>query len=104
MIEKVLLIAFFSYGYCSTFWEGMIFEKIGDWLKERLPEYIQKPLFLCPICNAFWSGTAIYWIFWANDWKEWLLVCICAIGINAVIVNLINKIEAISENLLPPDE
>lgn len=74
----------------------MIFESVGNWVERNFPEYLYKPLGGCAICAAFWFSTAIYWIMWANDWKEWVLVAIGSVGFNAIVVNLINKIEDIS--------
>lgn len=103
MVTIIIVISLFSYGWCAMFWDGQIFDKVGDWLEDRLPEYITKPLFLCPICCSFWTGTAIYWwIFEGSDWRVWLLVCVCSIGLNAIVVNLINKIEDISK--LPAED
>lgn len=101
MVEEIFIVALFSYGWCATFWPEQIFHGVGEWLKERLPEYITKPLFECPICNAFWVGTLRYWIFGGDVWYDWLTISVCAVGWNAVIVNLINKIQDISD---PPDK
>lgn len=91
MIEKILIISLWVIGYCCTFWEGMIFERIGLWLETRLPEWIQKPLYACFICACFWWGSALYWLVWGNSWKEWAIVVIAAMGLNAAISKLIPK-------------
>lgn len=91
MIEKILIISLWVFGYCCTFWEGMIFGNIGNWLDERLPWWIAKPLYQCYICSCLWWGTAIYWIFLGSDWKEWFLVIIAAMGLNAVLSKLFKK-------------
>lgn len=93
MIEKIIIISLFTIGYCCTFWEGMIFEKIGDWLEAHLPEWINKPTWQCYICTCFWLGTALYWLLWGAGWKEWLLTVIPAMGLNAVISQFTNKPE-----------
>ncbi len=97
VLEYIFIVALISYGWCSCFWPEMIFEKIGDWLEARLPEIITKPLFSCPICNAFWTGTIMYWTLFGNDPVDWLIISIGAAGVNAIVVNLINKLEDISE-------
>lgn len=97
MVEHIFIIAFISYGWCACFWEEHIFEKVGDWLYDRLPEFITKPLYDCPICNSFWMGTAIYWTMWGHDWKEWAMISMGAVGLCAAIVNIINKIEDIGD-------
>ncbi len=104
MVEKILIVALFSYGYCATFWPEQIFHGVGEWLSKRLPEWLCKPMFDCPLCNSFWVATLIYWIFWGNVWHEWIIISVCSIGVNAVIVNLINKVEDISDAIKPPNE
>lgn len=89
---NILIISLWTIGYCCCFWEGMIFEKIGDWLDKRLPEYIQKPLYACFICACFWYGTVIYLIFMA-DYSlhfneivgQWFITVIPAMGLNAAL-------------------
>lgn len=88
MLEKILIISLWTFGYCCTFWEGMIFGGIGNWLDEKLPEWIAKPLYQCYICACFWWGTAIYLVFWRNSWQEWFLTVIPAMGLNAVLSKL----------------
>lgn len=103
MVREIVIVALFSYGYCATFWSDMIFEKVGDWAERKLPKKLWLPLGGCPICNAFWVGTLMYWIFWGNVWTDWLMISISAAGFNAIFVNLINKIEDISTTLRPPE-
>lgn len=94
MIEKIIIISLFTIGYCCTFWEGMIFEKIGDWMDAHLPEWINKPTWSCYICTCFWLGTALYWLVFPHctkfiEWNgkafEWGLCIGAAMGLNAVI-------------------
>lgn len=93
MIEKVALISFWVIGFCCTFWDEMIFGKVGSWLDERLPEYISKPLYGCFICACFWWGSAIYWIFLGSDVKEWFIVVVAAMGVNAALSKLFAREE-----------
>lgn len=97
MIIQILIIALVVYGYSATFWKGHIFEKIGDYLKDRLPEYICKPLFQCPICSAFWYGTAIYFIWGFGFWYHWPLVVVGAMGVNAVIVKITGALDDMAD-------
>ena len=85
MIEKIFIMSFFTIGYCCTFWEGQIFERIGNWLDERLPEFIAKPLYACFICACFWFGSAIYFLFLYTSIQEWFLCVISAVGLNAAL-------------------
>lgn len=99
MIEKIIIISLFTIGYCCTFWEGMIFERVGNWLETHLPEWVNKPTWQCYICTCFWLGTALYWIVWHNNVVEWLLCVIPAMGLNAVISEFTNKEQEAKEVL-----
>ena len=87
MIELSILIAFSVLFINSTTWEGMIFEDVANYLDTKLPEWITKPLYGCPICQTFWWGSAFYILYHGWD-KELLIVVFCAAGINAAIANL----------------
>lgn len=102
MIEKIIIISLFTFGYCCTFWPGMILERIGDWLELHLPEWLNKPLWQCYICACPWLGTILYWFVFPYCKKfieyngnvfEWILCIIPAMGLNAVINELTNKKE-----------
>ncbi len=88
MIEMIFIISFWVMGFCCVFWEGMLLEGLGDYLKLRLGEKIYKGLFGCFICACFWWGSLIYWIVWHNSFKEWFIVVIAAMGVNATIAKL----------------
>lgn len=96
MIEYILIASLFSYGWVTAFSSGHIFENIGNLAENNLPEKIYKPIIGCVICNAFWIGTIMYWIFWGDYWVHWLVVAISASGLNAIFSNIINKLEDIS--------
>jgi len=56
MLLTVLMISLITIGIFVTTWENMIFYKPAKWLKSKLPEWLHKPLFSCPICMAsFWT-------------------------------------------------
>jgi len=88
MIEKIIITSLFVFGYCCTFWEGMIFEKVGDWIETKLPEYICKPLFSCFICTTFWIGSLLYWIVWDDSIQDWFITVVSAMGLNAALSKL----------------
>lgn len=57
----------------ACFWEGMIFGRVAGWLsaerltrhnrklKPRVPLWIQKPLFACPICmTPYYSALILF--------------------------------------------
>jgi len=87
MIELSVLIAFAVLFINSTTWEGMIFEDVANYLDTKLPEWVSKPLYGCPICSSFWYGSVFYLIYHGFD--KWLIIVVfAAAGINAFIVNL----------------
>lgn len=34
----------------ACFWEGMVLGKVAGWLSDKIPYWMQKPIFDCPIC------------------------------------------------------
>lgn len=55
------LIVYFI--HVCFYWEGMIFEKVGEWMEIVFPDWWRKPfLFACPICSTPWWGFAFYGI------------------------------------------
>lgn len=91
MIELSILIAFAVLFIHTTTNEGHIFEDVANFLDTKLPDWIIKPLYGCPICMSFWYGSFAYIIY--NGFDKWIvLVVFCAAGINAAIVNLNNTI------------
>ena len=83
MIELLIFNSLLIWGVYASIQEGMIFEKIGDWIrgnnekdagfikgkrdltvivKDNLPSWIKKPLATCPICMASVYGTPIFWL------------------------------------------
>ena len=91
MIELSILIAFAVLFIHTTTTEGNIFEDVANFLDTKLPDWIIKPLYGCPICMSFWYGSVFY-IFY-NGLDKWIvLVVFCAAGINAALVNLNNTI------------
>lgn len=95
MVEKILTISLCTIGYCCTFWQGMIFERIGDWLELSLPEWINKPLWQCYICCCMWFGSLVYWVLFGDSITQWLVCCIGAMGVNAITNELIKNDEDI---------
>jgi len=98
MIELAVLIAFAVLFLNATTWEGQIFEDVANWLDTKLPEWISKPLYGCPICSSFWYGFAAMITLTAigkseYNWFQTILIVFCAAGINAFIVNLNNHIK-----------
>ena len=85
MIAQALIIALIVLSINYTMQPGEIFEKLGKWLEKNTPSQIHPALFECSVCMCPGYGSVLYWIIYANDWKEWLIVIIVAMGFNIVI-------------------
>lgn len=85
MIERILIIALFTMGYCCTFWEGMIFHAVGDYMEQHIPDWLWKPLGGCYICACMWIGSGLYFIAWHISLLDWWVTCVGAMGVNAII-------------------
>lgn len=99
-MEHILIVAFITLGYCCIFWEGMIFQNIGDWMECNVPEWLWKPLGGCYICACMWIGSIVYLIINSDsihthtvsyNIKDWLLTCIGAMGVNAAISQFVDR-------------
>lgn len=73
----------------ATMWEDAIFEFVRkSFERESISDRLKKPIYDCPICMCPWYGTVLYWLIWGNSVKEWLIVIIAAMGLNAVLIKL----------------
>ena len=83
MIELLIINSLIIWGIYTSLQEGMIFEKVGNWIKSKspifytekeimsfkelkkdkdnLPFWIKKPLATCPICMSSVYGTPVFW-------------------------------------------
>ncbi len=74
MIELLIFNSLIIWGVFTSLHEGMIFERVGGLIRGdhyldtdtrtiefHLPEWIKKPLAICPICMASVYGTPIFW-------------------------------------------
>lgn len=98
MLEKVFLISFMVYGIWITFQPGMIFEKVGNFIVEKLGEFYSKPVTECPTCMSFWHGTYLYWFIWGSSVKEWGIVVIGAMGVSIVLSKLFHPEATVKED------
>jgi hypothetical protein len=87
MSEKIIITALIVFAVWATMWEGGIFGIVRTWFA-NLREDLQKPLFSCAICMTPWYGSVVYWVIWGSSVKEWAIVVVAAMGLNAVIVKL----------------
>lgn len=88
MIEQITITSLLVMAIWATMWEEAIFEFVRIWGDKHLPEKLQKPIYDCPICMSYWYGSALYWIIWGVSIKEYLIVVIAAMGLNAVLIKL----------------
>lgn len=77
----------------ACFLEGMIFGFVRKFLEIRISEYLQQPLFDCPVCMTPYYGSVAYWLIvlsgkWQGDWIEWIIVILVAAGINTVFIKI----------------
>jgi hypothetical protein len=62
------LAALIIMGVWTSFGEGMIFAKLGDWMEDNLHPYVNKPIFTCPQCmSSLWGGSI--WIWSGGAWQ-----------------------------------
>lgn len=85
----LVLAALWIWGIYFMCRRGQIFVDIGNVGKKVLPKWLQKPLFLCPMCMSSIHGTLIYVVspMHYNFWLHALfLVTLC--GLNVIIDGL----------------
>lgn len=87
ILSKIQLQTLIVFAVWATMWETMIFGFVRDWLANA-HDKIQKPIFECPICMQSIYGSAWYWLYWGNDWKEYLVVLVGCVGLSAILVKL----------------
>ena len=107
MLLQALIISFIVLFIYKTMDEGMIFEKLGNWFKENLPEEIHMPVFNCPICMTPWYGTIIYFILFYHGefiWRDYLGTIFAAGGISVIFAVLLHIETAISNRFEKQEE
>lgn len=97
MLEKIFIISVLVFAINYTMKEGEIFGIVNRWFA-NLNERLKSPLIECPVCQAPWYGSVLYWLIWGlwlrvATWQEWLIVVIAAMGLNAILVQLFPKDE-----------
>jgi hypothetical protein len=99
LISYILIVALFSFGWSNLFNEGMIFERVGKWLDARLPEWLAKPLYACPICNSVWVAItmAVVGVIPYNPWWFVPVVALGASGLASIVTGVQNKLKDIAD-------
>jgi hypothetical protein len=68
-------------GFEYTFNDGEIFGKTGNWMRDKFPEWVSKPLFNCRYCMSSVHGTLIFCLLlWGYPWYMWVVFCFCTCG------------------------
>jgi hypothetical protein len=98
LILITVIISLATTGIHVTAWRGMIFYKPARYLKNKLPKWIHKPLFSCPICMSSAWSLAFFGVFGFPDWVFIPVVVLMVAGLNTVIVSLIANIIPDEEN------
>lgn len=62
MLANALVLALIVYFIKVTTWPGHIWQSVGYWAEEKLPEKLYKPFIGCPVCMTPWWGTILYLI------------------------------------------
>lgn len=105
MIQFMLLLiitATWIWGVKCVFSTGHIFEKAGEWVDDRLPEWIYKPTIGCQACMSSIHGSLWYWTFGIVfipvtgiilTLIVWVLFCVCLCGVNFILLESIYKEE-----------
>jgi hypothetical protein len=98
-ILLLFLATVWIWGINAIFSEGYIFERLGTWLRGKLPE-LSKPLIGCTVCMSSIHGTIWYWVVMRLFMPDlstiftfvgWIVFCICLCGINFILVQSIYK-------------
>jgi len=88
MLEKVVIIALIVIAVWAVYLNGMIFGKIGNYVTQKFPHWLSKPLVDCPICQTPYYGSVAYWLIWGESVKEWIFVVIAAMGLVTIFVKM----------------
>jgi len=86
-----LIVAFYVQAVWICFQEDMIFEWAGNFLSMNLPDFMQKPVYDCPICMTPWHG-ALFLFAIRSIIKPGIfisgVILLVAMGINVTITKL----------------
>jgi hypothetical protein len=91
LIEKIIITSLIVMAIWATMWEDAIFDFVRTWGDKHLSEKPRKPIYDCPVCMTPWYGSLFYIVAYNGGLKEWLIVVIAAMGLNAVLIKLFNE-------------
>lgn len=83
----MFLTACWICGFEYTFNTGEVFGAAGDWMRDKLPESINKPLFDCPYCMASFHGTLFFMRFLSDNYAVdmYIVFCFSLCGLIAIL-------------------
>lgn len=93
LINVILFSAVFA-PVCITIhviftWDGMFGYEAGNFAEALLPQWLSKPLFLCPTCMSSIWGT-LFWFATGNELTLWYVVGIFSLaGVNSIATALL---------------
>lgn len=88
---RIALGALLILGVWNAFGKGQILGSLGDWLEDRFPPKLLKPLFTCVLCMPSVWGSAV-WFLTGGDWFYWMFYVIALSGLMKLIpMSLIEK-------------
>lgn len=102
-IVSLIPTALFIWCVHILFQEGHLLENAGKWMEERLPDFVNKPLWMCPICqSSFWGIIgfhALDYFFGVHlPYKLLVLYVLCLCGLNTLLSKLTTKERIIIED------
>lgn len=104
MFEKIFIVTLIVWGVHVLFWDSMILGFISRWLMYRIPVFIIKPLYACPVCMTPYYGTIVYIIMWKFDVADWGLTLFASMGLSGIIVSFIPETITIEDDDSPGEE
>ncbi len=74
-------------GIWNAFTKGQILGWLGDIWEKRLPNAINKPLWMCMPCLASFWGTLIWFLVFDGDRWMWIPFVLALSGLNRIIAH-----------------
>lgn len=87
-VLQILVVGMWCWGFYNAFRDGEILGGPGKLMRKTLPEWLSKPTFDCPICQASIHGTIWFLIF--NEWSfiPWILFIVSVSGFNYCLAKM----------------
>lgn len=76
-------------GIWNAFGHGQAFGWLGDWMENHAPEWVNKPLWMCPPCMASVHGTWIWFCVARGGIDMWFPFILALSGLNRIVSSFI---------------